>query len=235
MLKDVMMVHAIGLMLAQAMMVLIPLALSLSVHEWAHAFTAKRLGDDTAERAGRLTLNPLAHVDPVGTVALPLLILLMQGSTGMTGLPLFGWAKPTPINAGRFTRRISARRGATLVALAGPLSNVVLALMCCAVIVALQRLAISTQNGEAIVDMCLRMIFMNAGLAVFNLLPLHPLDGETVVSGLLPYRASIAFERFNAAYGSLALWVVVLAGRGLLRTPVLFVARSVLNMVTLLS
>src|SRR5689334_11759130 len=83
---------------AQAVMVLIPLVLSLTVHEFAHAWAAKRLGDDTAERMGRLTLNPAAHADPMGTVILPLIILVANGAAAGGAIPFFGWAKPVPVN-----------------------------------------------------------------------------------------------------------------------------------------
>src|SRR5689334_23219884 len=97
---------------------LIPLILSLTVHEWAHAYSAFRLGDDTASRQGRLTLNPIPHIDPIGTILCPLL-----------GIP-FGWAKPVPVNPLRFNRGVSMRTGMMITAAAGPLSNLVLAVLC---------------------------------------------------------------------------------------------------------
>lgn len=224
----------IGLIVAQALMVLIPLALSLSVHECAHAWAAKALGDDTAERAGRLTLNPLVHADPVGTVALPFFILVV-GEMGALGLPILGWAKPTPVNAARFRRSITARTGSMWVALAGPASNLVLSVVSGLVIVALARAPISAEQAEPLINMCLRMVFINVGLALFNLLPLRPLDGETVLAGLLPHAWVPQFERVSAQYGSLLLWAVVLMGRHLLSAPVGYIARGVLHMVTLLA
>src|SRR5215831_21359818 len=98
-------------------MILIPLLLSLTVHEWAHAWSAYRLGDDTASMQGRLTLNPIAHIDPIGTLILPLL-----------GVP-FGWAKPVPVNPTRFRRGVNMSRGMMITAAAGPLSNVALAVL----------------------------------------------------------------------------------------------------------
>src|SRR5512142_2218234 len=100
------------------MKILIPLLLSLTVHEFAHAWSAARLGDDTGARAGRLTLNPLAHIDPIGTILLPLL-----------GIP-FGWARPVPVDPSRFRRTVKMRTGVMLTAAAGPLSNVILAVVC---------------------------------------------------------------------------------------------------------
>lgn len=221
-----------GVVMAEALLVLIPLILSLSVHECAHAWAARRLGDGTAERAGRLTLNPLAHIDPVGTVALPLMVLLAQGGLGASNLPFFGWAKPTPVNPNHFTRKITARRGSTLVALAGPVSNFVLGFICALCIVALRTLPCAYATIEPLEALCLRMIFINAGLAVFNLLPLHPLDGETVLAGLLPPKFAEPFETFNLRYGTYALWAVVLFGRSWLTGPMVLVARAMLRVVT---
>ena len=230
-----MMTGGLGLIVAQAVMVLIPLALSLSVHECAHAWAAKCLGDDTAERAGRLTLNPLVHADPVGTFALPFFILVVQGGLASVSLPLFGWAKPTPVNAARFTRKISARKGSMWVALAGPVSNLLLACVCGLIMAALMRAPLTQSEIEPLIDMCLRMVFINVGLSIFNLLPLHPLDGETVMAGLLPYPMAQRFERFSAQYGTLLLWAVVLLGRPMLSVPIVYVARGVLRVVTLLA
>src|SRR5580698_8792478 len=109
-----------GVSLLQGIKYLIPLILSLTVHEWAHAYSAFRLGDDTAARQGRLTLNPIPHIDPFGTILCPLL-----------GIP-FGWAKPVPVNPVRFNREISMRAGMMITAAAGPLSNLVLAVLCSA-------------------------------------------------------------------------------------------------------
>jgi Zn-dependent protease len=108
----------LGIDLLAGVKILIPLILSLTVHEFAHAWSAYRLGDDTASRMGRLTLNPLAHIDPIGTVLLPLL-----------GIP-FGWARPVPINPARFRRSMRMSTGMMITAAAGPLANVILAVAC---------------------------------------------------------------------------------------------------------
>lgn len=218
---------------AQAVMILIVLMLSLSVHECAHAWAAKRLGDDTAERAGRLTLNPLAHADPIGTFALPLMMLIVGGGLGATHMPLFGWAKPTPVNAGRFTRRVTARRGSMWVALAGPVSNLIVALLSGLAIVALWRAPLAYTDAEPLIDMCLRMVFMNTGLAIFNALPFSPLDGEAIVLGLLPFAAAQRYASFSSQYGRYTLWAIVLFGRELLGTPIAAVARGILRVVQL--
>lgn len=144
----------------------IPVLLSLSVHECAHAWAALKLGDDTAQRLGRLTLDPLAHIDPVGTIILPLL-----------GVPL-GWARPVPVNPVRFRRDVRVGVGIALTAAAGPASNLVLAAICGAGLLLLP----SGPVGRLLT----LGATVNVALAVFNLLPIPPLDGSRMVEGFLP-------------------------------------------------
>lgn len=152
----------------------IPVLLSLSVHEWAHAFAAKQLGDTTAEEQGRLTLNPIAHMDVVGTLALPLL-----------GVP-FGWAKPVPVEPTRFRPGVSMSFGMLIAAAAGPVSNGVLALVCGAGLL-LARRANLAEPGGALEALLSRAVLVNIALGVFNLLPIPPLDGSRIVEGLVPF------------------------------------------------
>jgi len=160
---------------------------------------------------------------------------VVQGGLASVSLPLFGWARPTPVNAGRFTRKITARKGSMWVALAGPASNFLLACLCGLLMVALMRAPLTQSQIEPFIDMCLRMVFINVGLCVFNLLPLSPLDGETVMVGLLPYGAAQKFHAFSAQYGNLVLWAVVLLGRPILSVPIVYVAQGVLRVVSLLA
>ncbi len=207
--------------LAMRMMILIPLILSLSVHEWAHAWTACMLGDRTAESQGRLTLNPLAHIDPIGTVLLPLL-----------GVP-FGWAKPVPINPAYFNHSVTMRTGVMLTALAGPVSNLCIAVICAI----LQGLLIGTGEvpygqGPMLATLFGWLISMNIALAVFNMLPIPPLDGSRIVDGLLPDRLRSGWDGI-ARIAPIVLMVVfvVLAGSGLLNAPIEFFG-SMLNALT---
>lgn len=185
--------------LVERLLFLIPLILSLSVHEWAHAWSAARLGDDTARRVGRLTLNPLAHIDPVGTILLPLL-----------GIP-FGWAKPVPVDPARFRRDVHMRTGMMVTAAAGPLSNVILAVLCTVVFAILIR-----TNEELVVRSVGPLSLLEAGmslniiLAIFNLLPIPPLDGSRVVDGLISRRLRPAWESF-ARFSPIALLLVIVA------------------------
>jgi Zn-dependent protease len=188
---------------------LVPSLLSLSVHEWAHAFSASKLGDDTAERQGRLTLNPLAHIDPIGTLLLPLL-----------GIP-FGWAKPVPVNPARFRRNISMSTGMMITASAGPISNLILAVLCGAALgLALRFHWIAGFDGP-IPGLLLIGIQLNLSLAVFNLLPIPPLDGSRVVDGLIPYRLRPQWEQY-LRFSSVVLLVVVMFASRVLSGPIGF-------------
>jgi Zn-dependent protease len=188
--------------LLERMMLLIPLVLSLTVHEFAHAWSAWKLGDDTAERQGRLTLDPMAHIDPIGTLLLPLL-----------GIP-FGWAKPVPVNPARFRRDVNMSTGMMLTAAAGPLSNVLLALASAVSFGLTLRWAphVMVEN-PGLQQFLLMVMFMNVGLALFNMLPVPPLDGSRVVEGLLPYRLRGAWEKVLMAGPFLLLGVVFFGGR----------------------
>jgi Zn-dependent protease len=140
---------------------------SLTIHEWAHAFAADRLGDDTPRSQGRVTLNPLAHIDFIGTILIPLLNIFI-----FRGLPIFGWGKPVITHPGNFRR---PKRDDILTCLAGPGSNLVLALL--GVLLGAVLVLRQPRFAELLGD----LIVMNIGLALFNLLPLPPLDGGYVL------------------------------------------------------
>ena len=187
----------------------IPVLLSLTVHEWAHAATAHALGDDTAARLGRMTLNPFAHVDPLGTVLLPALQVLTSGTV------LFAWAKPVPVTPTRFPRKITMAKGMMLVSAAGPISNLLMAL---AAAVALGLALRTGQTSEAAFAFLQAMIGLNLALAIFNLIPLPPLDGSKVLLGLLPRGPAMAYERIFPYAPALLIAVFVL-GDELVRWP----------------
>ncbi|HLF59384.1 MAG TPA: site-2 protease family protein [Alphaproteobacteria bacterium] len=154
----------------------VPAILAITLHEAAHGFVAKRFGDDTAYRQGRVTFNPLKHIDPFGTILLPILLLVTSG-----GRFAFGWAKPVPVNFNRLRR---PRRDMVWVAAAGPATNLMLALASGYLI----HLAVLFPDpiGSLFLANLENSIVINAVLAVFNMLPLPPLDGGRVAVGLLP-------------------------------------------------
>jgi len=161
----------------------VPVLLSLSVHEWAHARAAWALGDDTAKREGRLTLNPIVHIDPIGTL-LPLM-----------GVP-FGWAKPVPVNPARFTRNVSMRTGMMITAAAGPLSNLAIALLVTGLLLIIRLVAPDVLfNTRGILPLFGHAVIVNLALWAFNLLPLFPLDGSRIADGLMPYRFRPTWEK----------------------------------------
>ena len=172
------------LWLAERLLILAPLWLCLTVHEWAHAWTAFQLGDDTAKHMGRMTLDPLPHVDPVGTLLLPLL-----------GVP-FGWAKPVPVEPNRFDPEVRVDRGLMIVALAGPVSNVLLAAITLAFLRTAHQLDVAVP--EIAHGLLVWVLQLNVVLAVFNLLPIYPLDGSRVADALMPEILRPAWDRFCA-------------------------------------
>lgn len=182
---------------------LIVLLLSLTFHEFFHAWSAWRLGDDTAARMGRLTLNPVPHIDLLGTIALPLL-----------GAPI-GWAKPVPVDPSRFRRTIKMSTGDIIVSSAGPLSNMLLGSIAAVVLGVLWRFAPDTvARGSAGGALLGHFMLVNAGLAIFNLLPIPPLDGGHVAGALVPYRFRGAWDQFARVAPLLLLGVVFLGLAG---------------------
>lgn len=189
---------------AQVFIAFAVLLLSLTVHEMAHAWTADRLGDPTARLLGRVSLNPMVHADPIGTVLFPLVALV-------TGAPIIGWAKPVPVNIGRLR---SPRRDYVLVAAAGPASNLIIAFVAAS---ALAVLPVSPQAlGEAnvsapVATILSRLMVLNVLLAVFNMIPIPPLDGGNVLAGILPPSMAMMFNRLRP-YGFMLLYALILTG-----------------------
>jgi Zn-dependent protease len=192
---------------------LVPLILSLTVHEWAHAYSAFRLGDDTAARQGRMTLNPLPHIDLFGTLLCPLL-----------GVP-FGWAKPVPVNPVRFRRDVSMRVGMMITAAAGPFSNLALALLGTVLYGLLLRFDAVRYGSELGWFLERNFIGLNLLLFLFNLFPVPPLDGSRVVDGVVPYRFRGAWEQLTQ-YSWIGLLLVIYFGGSLLAAPLGWLSQS---------
>lgn len=174
------------------------LLLSLSVHEAAHAWSASQLGDDTAKRLGRVTLNPVVHTDPIGTLLLPLIAMV-------SGAPIIGWAKPTPVN----TRNLqNPRRDHILVTAAGPISNLLIALAAAA---AMRTGAGALSGGTWFGLFVFEALTLNVLLAVFNMLPIPPLDGGQILMALLPPSVAMRLG-FLYEYGFLILMGLLVTG-----------------------
>jgi len=173
-----------------------PVLLAVTLHEVAHGWVARELGDDTAEALGRLSFNPLKHVDPVGTVLVPGILYVLAGI-------VFGWAKPVPVN---WDKLRNPRRDMALVALAGPLANVVMLLAWAAV----AKFGLS-YGQDYFMTTGLAGIMINAVLIALNLLPVPPLDGSRVVSALLPAEMALQYGRIEP-YGLIILLVLIGSG-----------------------
>ena len=161
--------------------------LAITLHEAAHGWVADKLGDDTARMQGRVTFNPLKHIDKFGTIILPALLFVLSG-----GRAMFGWAKPVPVN---FARLRHPRRDMVLVAAAGPAMNLVLAIIAASMLNVI--LYMEAAWVAWVFQMLVNMVFLNAILCVFNMLPLPPLDGGRVAVGLLPDRLAIPLARLE--------------------------------------
>ena len=184
---------------------IIPLLFAITLHEAAHGWVASKLGDHTARMMGRVTLDPTKHVDPIGTIAIPLVLLL--SSSGF----IFGWAKPVPIN---FNALRNGKSGMIWVALAGPGANIVMAVCWLFVMI----IAIN-MNIAVLIEMGRIGILVNCVLAVFNLLPIPPLDGSRVISALLPNRLAYQYNQLEQYGLYILLGLMFLGGFNYLVRP----------------
>jgi Zn-dependent protease len=210
------------------------LLFSLSVHEAAHAWTASRLGDQTARMLGRVSLNPMDHVDPIGTLLLPALMIFgpLFGFNLFGGF-LFGWAKPVPIISRNFT---NYKRDDMLVSLAGPASNLLLAVFSflglAAVLIAERHMpatASPSNNIQALYLLCSIGLQLNLTLCIFNLIPIPPLDGSHLLRNVLPYGAVQVFDRITGIASYLLMIIVGRFVLGLLLYPIMGLVTAALN------
>lgn len=178
--------------------------IAITFHEFAHAFVADKLGDDTPRRQGRLSLNPFAHLDPIGSI-----MLIFAG---------FGWGKPVEIDSRNFNRNIKMPVAEAMVAAAGPIMNFILAIIFAVIYAIIWKFAptfMVNQIGFIITLMIQSCIVINLGLGIFNLIPLPPLDGSKIVMGFLPYNAKNWVQQYGQYFyiAFVVIWVTGIAGR----------------------
>lgn len=190
----------------------IPLIFSLSLHEWGHAATAVALGDQTPKEQGRLTINPVAHIDLLGTIIVPFVLIVLKQ-------PPIAWAKPVQFTPYRFTRKIHLKTGLMLTSAAGPAMNLVLAVGCSLAVAAAEHFG-HLPGGMRTLTLLRYSVELNVLLFLFNLIPVPPFDGTRVVQGLMPYslrKAWMQLERFAPAFVAIFLFTGI--GGTLIRAP----------------
>lgn len=203
----------------------VPVLFSIVVHEVSHGWMAYRLGDDTAKRMGRLTLNPIPHIDLLGTIILPFVLIIAGG-------PVFGWAKPVPFNPNNFNRDVDARSGAMWVALAGPCSNLIIAFISSFLLVA-EIKYLSGIPGIlffSIVQFTQALFIINIVLAALNLIPIPPLDGSKILMRFLPNTYFPHFLKLER-YGFIILILLLATGAlaNIINVPVVFLSHIFLS------
>ena len=199
--------------------------IAITFHEFAHGFAAYKLGDNTAKNEGRLSLNPLDHLDPIGT-----LMLLFAG---------FGWGKPVHVNPTNYTRRISMEKGEAIVSLAGPLMNIILAFIFAIIYAAIYKFTglafIVSTVGQIIIQLIAATISINIGLGVFNLIPLPPLDGSKIIMPFLPYNAKQWFRNNEYIFYIVfvVIWITGIAGM-IISPAISWISSGIMSLVQLM-
>ena len=199
----------------------LPVLFAITVHEAAHGYVARHYGDNTAYMLGRITLNPFKHIDPIGTIVMPLVLYFAT-----SGAFVFGYAKPVPVNFGNLR---NPKRDMIWVALAGPVTNFIQAIIWAVLLVILVLVGI---REPFFVKMCYAGISVNLVMWALNLFPLPPLDGGRVLVGLLPYKQAVAVSKMEP-YGFFIVMGLILTGllSTIWMTPLISVGRSIINLI----
>lgn len=202
----------------------IPFLFSICVHEAAHAWMAKLCGDRTAEHMGRLTLNPLAHADPIGTILFPIMAVILPGNISRF---IFGWAKPVPYDPNQLRDK---KNGPFLIALAGPVSNLVLAFFGAFAYVLVQSgvgtSGLEPDKAELVTMIAAQFVGLNCMLAILNLVPIHPLDGGKIIARFLPYKTARWMEEREQMLSMILLVLFLTGFAKWLSIPAFFVANT---------
>ena len=196
--------------------------IAMTFHEYAHAWAADKLGDDTPRSQGRLTLNPLKHIEPIG-----FFILLFTG---------FGWGRPVEINSSNFSRNISRSKGEAIVSFAGPLMNIILSIVSAfllGIIIKFNWLAnVQLQYAQIIIIFMMQLMYINIGLGVFNLIPLPPLDGSKILRHFLPNKARIWFDSYQYIFYIIFIVIWVLGITSIIISPIInLIGKGILNLI----
>jgi Zn-dependent protease len=188
---------------------MVVLLLAISAHEAAHAWMSYKFGDDTARMLGRITLNPVAHTDPIGTLLIPIMMFIFSSAGGaLAAIPLIGWGKPTPVNPLRWRRKDLAN---VMVSIAGILANIIIAIIGFIILKIMVMSNYPLTREDPFVLFLSNLLFMNVSLAVFNLLPFPPLDGSKVLDTFLP-ESMRPFMDMLEQYGFLILMMLIYFG-----------------------
>jgi Zn-dependent protease len=203
----------------QVGMQFIPFLFALCFHEMAHGIVAKMRGDNTAERLGRLSLNPAVHADVMGTWILPLVAIVTHSGF------MFGWAKPVPVDSRNLKRPL---QDMFWIALAGPVSNLLLAVVSTFVIAVVATHGPGGSTGHALVTLLHNFIYINITLAIFNLIPIHPLDGGKVIAPFLPIRWNIWLDHHQTQL-SMGLFLLIIMAGWILAAPVSYIGNGLMD------
>lgn len=206
----------------EQLITIIALIISIILHEMAHGYAANALGDPTARLQGRLTGNPLVHIDPLGSIIIPAILLFSHAGI------LFGWAKPVPYNPYNLNNQ---KWGEALVAIAGPATNLLLAVIFAGFVRSADVIGLS----HTFVSLSGYIVYINVLLALFNMLPIPPLDGSKVLTAVLPYGAQLQYRKFAQwveGYGLLAMFVFIFIFVQLISNPFFSVVGTVVSLLT---